>query len=154
LNAIVEDIQPETEWHQLIEDGRHKPDLRETGNETDVALEVWARWAKSALSGLGWSPHTLLARVIEFGVVGAASRAGLTIHPLEVDELCELVERGVMRLKEIERKVIVRRYLHWEPREVSARRCHMSQGRFATVLHRARRSIRDFLDGAKLHYTK
>lgn len=130
----------------VVVDRRRKPDLGDMG-EVDVALEAWARWARSALSGMGWPPMTLLARVIAHGVTGAASRSAMA---LEADELCELVERGIMRLKEIERTVLVRHYLHWEPIEVASRHCHMSAGRFRTVLHRARRSVRDFMDGAKI----
>ncbi|MDB6104066.1 MAG: hypothetical protein JWO52_4065 [Gammaproteobacteria bacterium] len=122
--------------------------LEKHSSEADVALEAWARWARSALSGLGWAPRTLLARVIEFGAFGAASRGGMA--SLEADELCELVERAVMRLKDIERKVIVTRYLFWQPIEVSARYCRMSTGRFRTVLSAARRSVGDYLEGSKL----
>ena len=115
--------------------------------EVDAALEAWARWAHSALAGLGWPPWTQIAKVIEYGVEGAAACAG--IHAVEADEFCELVERAVIRLKEIERRVILEHYFHWQPLNVCARRCHMSEGRFRTVLHRARRSVGDYLDGAK-----
>lgn len=122
--------------------------LEKNSSEADVALEAWARWARSALSNLGWAPRTLLARVIEFGAFGAASRGGAAV--LEADELCERVERAVMRLKAIERKVIVTHYLYWQPLEVSARYCGMSKGRFRTLLSSARRSVGDYLDGSKL----
>lgn len=122
--------------------------LDRLSSEADVALEAWARWARTALSGLGWAPRTLLARVIEFGAFGAASRGGAGV--LAADELCEMVERAVMRLKAIERKVIVSHYLHWQPIDVSARYCGMSKGRFRTLLSAARRSVGDYLDGAKL----
>lgn len=119
---------------------------------TDAALEAWARWARTALAGLCWPSWTLLARVIEMGVIGAAHRHGIGRSAFEVDEVCEIVEKAVLRLKEIERKVLVRHYLHWEPVSVSAKALHMSPGRFRTVLHRARRSVRDYLDGAQLRY--
>jgi DNA-directed RNA polymerase specialized sigma24 family protein len=58
-----------------------------------------------------------------------------------MSELVQATERAVLRLKAIERKVVVKHYLYWQPVEVSARYCHMSPGRFRTLLHRARRSI-------------
>lgn len=115
--------------------------------EIDVALEAWARWAKSALSGLGWPPLTLLAKIIAHTATGAAREAGAHI---EADEFCELIDRLVMKLPEIERKVIVRHYLHWEPQQVSARHLSMSYPRFRLVLHRARRSLAYRLEGAAL----
>lgn len=135
------------------QDGRHVSRLGGELREVDVALEAWARWARSALAGLGWPPWTLAARVIEFGVLGAAVQYG-SARALEVDELCELVESAVMRLKEIERKVVVYHYFNWQPVEASARYCHMMPGRFRVILHRARKSVADYLDGAKLRYNK
>lgn len=133
-------------------DARTIPKLKNTKSaEVDVALEAWARWAKHSLETLGWPPSTLIARVIEFGVLGAALQGGKT---LEADSICEMVERAVMRLDPDEREVIVRRYLFWEPRETSAKQCGMTVGAFATVLHRARRTVWGFLEGIKLHYTK
>lgn len=146
--AAAVDIMRERLMSENGEDGRHHPKLADGFAEADAALEAWARWARSALSGMGWPAMTLIARVIRWGATGAASGGGAT-HPLEVDELCELVEKAVMRLKEIERTVVVTHYLQWTPIETGARRCHMSSGRFRTLLHRARRSVADYLDGAR-----
>jgi hypothetical protein len=120
--------------------------------ETDAALETWASWAKSALAGLGWPQMTLLARIIEFGVMGAGQHYGgaTPIVFIEYDELCATVESAVMRLKLVERNVVVKHYLYWQPIEVSARHLEMSPGRFRTILHRSRRSIKDYLDGRKI----
>jgi DNA-directed RNA polymerase specialized sigma24 family protein len=124
--------------------------------ETDAALEAWARWARTGLAGLGWPARTLLARIIECGVRGAAQAGCLTV---EIDEAMEMVERAVLRLSDLERQTICRHYLYWQPPEVSARYCGMSPNYFGVVLHRARRSIRDYLEGVKaaratqrLHY--
>lgn len=130
-------------------DGRNHPKLEGVGADADVALEVWARWAKRILGELGWPAWTLIARVIEFGVNGAAARNG-TAGQIEADGLCEMVERIVMRLKEIDRRVIVMQYMRWQPVEVSARQCSMTPGRFRTVLHRARRDVGLCLEGAKI----
>lgn len=61
----------------------------------------------------------------------------------------ELVERSVLRLSETEKRVVCQHYLHWQPPEVNAQHCHMSYGHFRVVLNRARRRIRDYLDGAR-----
>jgi DNA-directed RNA polymerase specialized sigma24 family protein len=91
----------------------------------------------------------LVARIIEFGVYGAAARNGLSAQ-MEADQLCEMVERIVVRLKELDRRVIVLQYMHWHPIEVSARMCSMTSGRFRTVLCRARREVGHYLEGAKI----
>jgi DNA-directed RNA polymerase specialized sigma24 family protein len=114
--------------------------------ETDAALEAWARWGRSVLAGIGWPAWTLLARIIEQGFTGAA-QSGNRI--LEVDEFMELVEAAVLRLSPAERRVLVKHYCFWQSPEVSAEYLGMSCGNFRIVLHRARRSVRDFLEGAK-----
>lgn len=121
--------------------------------DADSALEHWAAWAKSALSSMGWPPRTLLARVIEYGVLGAAQRGSGTLlvvgGMVEYDELCAWVEAAVMRLTLTERNVIVRAYMHYETPETSARELSMSPSNFRQILYRARRSVRDYLDGRK-----
>lgn len=121
--------------------------------DADSALEHWAAWAKSALSSMGWPPRTMLARVIEYGVLGAAQRGSGTLlvvgGRIEYDELCAWVEAAVMRLTLTERNVIVRAYMHYESPETSARELEMSASNFRQVLYRARRSVRDYLDGRK-----
>lgn len=114
--------------------------------EVDAALEAWARWGRGTVNG--WPMRTLLARVIEQGFTGAAQQGA----PVEMSEAVQLVEKAVLRLREIERKVIVKHYVNWQAVEVSARSLGMSPGRFRTVLHRARRSVRDYMDGAGLRY--
>lgn len=111
----------------------------------DAALEAWARWARSALSGIGWPHHTLLARIIEAGVRGAAQRGGCAI---EHDTLCEAVERAILRLPEREKRVLVRWYMHWEPLSVSAESMGITDNQFRVILHRARRSVADYIEGA------
>lgn len=131
--------------------GRYAPGF----GETDAALEAWARWGHSVLAGIGWPARTLLARIIEQGIRGAAQEG---CRLVEADEAMELVERAVLRLTPIERATICRHYFYWQPPEVSARYCGMSANHFGVVLHRARRSVRDYLEGARsirqreLHY--
>lgn len=122
-------------------------------SDADAALEHWAAWAKSALSGVGWPPRTLLARIIECGVLGAAQRSSGSLlvvgSMIEYDELCAWVEAAVMRLTLAERNVVVRAYMHYESPEASARELGMTAANFRQVLYRARRSVRDYLDGRK-----
>lgn len=110
----------------------------------DIALEAWARWAHGGATQLGWPPVTILGRLAAEGFTGAAHAAHLPEMPAHV----LATEQAVLRLKAIERTVVVCRYTRWEPIEASARRCHMSAGRFRTLLHRARRDVAAFLDGA------
>lgn len=121
--------------------------------DVHAALEQWASWVKSALAGIGWPEKTLLARVIEYGALGAAQQYHgslvLVGTMVEYDEMCAWVEAAIMRLPMEERNVIVRVYLHWEPAERSARQLGISANCLYTRLHRARRSVKDYLDGRK-----
>jgi hypothetical protein len=105
----------------------------------DALLMEWARWGKGALAELGYPRETLDSRVARFGFTGAA-QAGA---PMEWPEHIGWVERAVLRIQQIERTVIVEEYLNQnEPREVHARRRHMSETRYGKVLERARKSVR------------
>jgi DNA-directed RNA polymerase specialized sigma24 family protein len=108
----------------------------------DAALETWARWVHEGLSG--WPTVTILARVAEQGFTGAAQRGPTP----EMPETILATERAVLALKAIERQVVVKHYVHWQPVEVSARYCHMSANRFRVLLHRARHHIRASLEQA------
>lgn len=145
--------EPEAVSHKLLtKEAMHEQPEPEMA-DADSALEHWAAWAKSALSSMGWPPRTLLARVIEYGVLGAAQRGSGTLlvvgGMVEYDELCAWVEAAVMRLTLTERNVIVRAYMHYETPETSARELSMTASNFRQILYRARRSVRDYLDGRK-----
>lgn len=122
-------------------------------SDAHAALEHWVAWAKSALSGMGWPEKTLLARVIEYGVLGAAQKGSGTLlvvgSMVPYDELCAWVEAAVMRLTLMERNVIARAYFHYETPEISARHLEITAANFSQILYRARRSVRDYLDGRK-----
>lgn len=115
-------------------------------DEVDVAMEAWVRWARNVFPG--WPNVSLLGRIIKYGVRGAAQLSGIQIE--EVDELCELVDRALMRLTERERECIIEHYRRWETYEVSAKRIGISQESFRNAIHRARRRISDFLEGHRL----
>ncbi len=106
----------------------------------NAALESWATWVKEGLPA--WPPVTILGRVAEQGFTGASQRGPMPEMP---DEILA-VERAVLRLRAIERKVVIKHYVHWQPVEVSARYCGMSPNQFRVLLHRARRTLSHLLD--------
>ena len=120
---------------------------REAMQEVDAALEAWARWGRSLLQSMGWPGRTLLARIMEEGFQGAAQKGSRSVEV--IDEAMEIVERAVLRLPDKERLVVIKHYTYSQPVEVSARYCHMHPTTFRSYLHRARRSIRDYLDGVR-----
>jgi DNA-directed RNA polymerase specialized sigma subunit len=121
-------------------------------DDVDVALEAWARWAKQAFSGLGWSPTNIIARIIEYGLLGAIRSATGGAKIVEVDSVCEIVDQAIGRLPEGERRVVVVFYTKWWPREVSAQKCGVTETNFRQLLHRGRRSVKDYLAGRFLRY--
>jgi hypothetical protein len=108
----------------------------------DSLIEQWARWGKNGIPG-AWAPITVLGKVIEQGFTGAAQPGPVP----EMGEGIAAVEKAVLSLRPIERKVVVTHYTHWQPKEISARYCRMSQGQFDRLLYRSRRRIADFVSG-------
>jgi predicted DNA-binding protein (UPF0251 family) len=129
--------------------------LPKTGAGVDVnaALERWARWVHDSLAGVGWPDKTLLARVIEYGALGAAQGhyGSLIIvgTVVEYDEVCAWVEVALMRLPNEEREVVTHAYLRRGSAEVHAKELGITRGTFDSRLSRARRSVKDYLDGRK-----
>jgi DNA-directed RNA polymerase specialized sigma subunit len=119
-------------------------------DDVDVALEAWARWAKCGLAGLGWSATSLLAKMIEYGVRGAAQSGGSPL--VESDGLYDVVEDSIKRLPLKERKVVIVFYTKWYPREVAASRCGVTEDNFRRLLSNARRSIKDYLSGRMVRH--
>lgn len=133
---------------------KHLPDVTvNAGIDVHASLEHWARWVRGSLLGSGWPEKTILARVIEYGALGAAQshHGSLLIvgSAVEYDELCAWVEAAVMRLPAEERGALTRAYLSWESAEVSAKDLGISRGTFDSRLSRARRSVRDYLEGRR-----
>lgn len=127
-----------------------KEELNGGGIDVNSALERWARWVIGSLSG-AWPPKTLLARVIEYGALGAAQTyyGSLVLigRGIEHDELCACVEAALMRLAREERDVVMQSYLSWDTPEVIARELGISRGTYDSRLSRGRRSVKDYLDG-------
>lgn len=122
------------------------PPTRDESNDAHIALEAWGRWARSALSGLGWSATSVLSRVIELGIRGASQSGPRSV---EIDETCEIVDRAIMRLDGTQREVVMRTYLQNEAAQVTAKKCGLTYGYYRSILHDARRRIADYLSGAK-----
>lgn len=114
--------------------------------DAEAALETWARWSKRTLSGLGYPAINIIARIVKYGLLGAAQQVGIKIT--ESDEVAEIVERAVMRLQETEREVVYRHYLLPDPDYISADLMGIDKRRFSEYLSDAKRSIADYLSGA------
>ena len=121
--------------------------MRDDSREAHAALEVWARWAKSYLNGLGYSATSIIARCIEFGPMGHSGSFGPI--PQEIDRTCEVVDRAILRLDDTERTVIYRTYLHDEAAQITAQRCGLTYGYYREVLAKARQRVGDYINGAK-----
>lgn len=110
-----------------------------------IRLEQWGkicadRWAP-------WPRSTLLGKVIEFGLSGAA-QAG---RPVEaIPEEVAQTDGAVARLSVIDRRAVTTYYTRSESVEVCARRCGMRVRQFQNVLKRARWRIAYFLQDERL----
>ena len=122
--------------------------MRDDSREAHAALEAWARWAKSYLSGLGHSPINMVARFMEYGPMRAG---GFGPIPVEIDQTCEIVDRAISRLDDTEQEVIYRTYLCNDAADVTARKCRLTYGYYREVLKDARRRVGDYINGAKFN---
>ncbi len=122
--------------------------MRDESKEAHAALEAWARWALSVFSGLGYARVNAIARLIEFGAMGASGSFGPS--PVEIDRTCEIVDRAITRLDPVQRTVIYRTYLHNDAAQVTAQKCGLTYGYYREVLKDARRRVGDYIEGAKI----
>jgi hypothetical protein len=120
--------------------------MRDESKEAHAALEMWARWASSYLSGLGYAKVNMVARFMEYGPMRSA---GFGPAPVEIDSTCEVVDRAITRLDETEREVIYRTYLHSDAAQITARKCGLTYGYYREVLFKARQRVGDYINGAK-----
>jgi hypothetical protein len=120
--------------------------MRDESKEAHAALEMWARWASSYLSGLGFAKVNMVARFMEYGPMRSG---GFGPAPVEIDRTCEVVDRAITRLDETEREVIYRTYLHDDAAQVTARKCGLTYGYYREVLFKARQRVGDYINGAK-----
>lgn len=111
----------------------------------DYALERWARKAAGDLTALGWPPVTLLGRIIEFGISGAA-QPGAKV--LEIDELFQATDMAISRLSEQEKLVVCTHYAGtWKTEKVSAYKIGLSHDTFRKALQFARSKVQSYLEG-------
>lgn len=123
-----------------------KGNMRDESREAHAALEMWARWAKSYLSSLGYSSVNMVARFIEYGPLRSGNFGPA---PVETDSICETVDRSISRLDPTEREVIYRTYLENDAAQVTARKCGLTYGYYREVLAKARQRVGDYLIGAQ-----
>src|SRR3972149_6001694 len=75
------------------------PAQAESGIGVHAALERWGRWGRGSRTGAGWPDKTLLARVIEYGALGAAQghygSLVLVGKYIEYDEICSWAEAAI-----------------------------------------------------------
>jgi hypothetical protein len=121
--------------------------MRDDSKETHAALEAWARWAHSVFKGLGFPAVSIIAKLIELGVRGAAESFGPI--PLEIDRTCEIVDEAIQILDPTQKEVIYRTYLVNDAAIVTAAKCDLTYGYYREVLSTARRRVGDYISGRK-----
>lgn len=110
-----------------------------------LRLEAWGEWSKNNPELREYPEISLMGKIEDYGPDGAVASGS---HPsVSMPEPVEITERAVMRLGEIDRKVIKAYYLGWAPVELLARRCHMRVKEFENVLKRARWRVSGYVAG-------
>lgn len=120
-----------------IRDGRYRSRMAPETVPVDELLATWGKWARNGLAHLG------LPRQAAFVVISGRSTA-----PTDMPDYLLEVERAVLTLPDIRRRVLIEHYTYWQPVEVSARNCHMSCARFRKLLEQARKIIARTLDAS------
>ena len=105
-------------------------------------LEQWGRWTKTSQQR-AWPTVTLLGRIIDQGVSGAAQGGK---EPLLMPAHIEAVEIAILRLPARDREVVTAYYTLWEPPEVVARKVRMSRRQLKDALHRSRLRVGCYID--------
>ena len=106
----------------------------------DWALESWAVWGRGGID-TDWPAVTLMGKIADQTPRGAFSHGSVA----GMGDTVWIVEQAVLRLKPVERKVVVKHYIYWQPVEVSAKYCRMSPNRFRSVLNRAKNLIGEWI---------
>lgn len=127
--------------HETCRDGRHRSRMHTENKPIDALLEAWGKWSRQGLAHLGFPRHAVIARV-----------CGRSTAPTDMPDYLLEVERAVLTLPDIRRRVIVAHYTYWQPVEVSARHCHMSTHRFRKLLRQGRDAVARWLDSAHTLY--
>jgi DNA-directed RNA polymerase specialized sigma24 family protein len=112
----------------------------------DGRLDAWSSWVKGRRGA--WPVRTLLGRIIEQGVSGAAQETGGAFMP---DSILE-TDRAVAHLDRLERRVICEYYLTYASSEIKAARCGISRATFWRRLQRGQMSIFRYLKSETVLY--
>jgi len=102
--------------------------------EVDWRLEEWARWRGKVGQEMGWPAETLLARIVEYGPLGAGS-AGKP--PIEMPAPVAEIDKILAKMPETLRLVIICYYTTWQPFPLKARDCRMSTSKYRNRLEAA-----------------
>ncbi len=107
----------------------------------DCALDEWAKWAVERLNG--WPIRTLLARLMEEGITGAAhlSHAPMVLMPEHV----AATDRGVTVLDIYEREAIIVYYLTYQDSALKAKQCGCSRATFFRRVERGQKNVARYL---------
>lgn len=114
-----------------VRDGRYRSRMDADTKLVDALLARWGKWCRAGLSHLGLPRQAVIAQV-----------TGRSTAPTDMPDDILAVERAVLTLKAIQRRVLAEHYCYWQPAEVSARWCHMSPERFRKLLHEGRKEVR------------
>lgn len=106
----------------------------------DARLDAWASWVRGNESA--WARRTLLGRIIDEGVSGAAQEASLVNMPESVGE----TDRAVARIARELRQVIKVYYLTHASSEIKAARCKVSRATFWRRVERGQVAVYYQLD--------
>lgn len=112
---------------ETARDHRYRSRMSASMRAVDEQLDAWGRWNRKGLTHLGYPAIAVLMRL------GSRSTA-----PPDMPDSLLHVERAILELAPLKRRVIVCHYTYWQPIEVSARYCSMTAHAFRKLLERAR----------------
>lgn len=107
----------------------------------DQRLDAWASWVRG--NQTAWPPRTILARIIEEGISGAAQ--GIC-YVQSMPEIVGQTDRAVARIARELRKVLKVYYLVHASSEIKAARCRVSRATFWRQVERGQIAVFDELD--------
>lgn len=103
-------------------------------------LDAWASWVRQRIGA--WPSQTLLGRIIEQGVSGAAQCGAVESFPEHIAR----TDRAVARLDAQLQRVIKVHYLTYAPCDTKAARCGVSVATFYRQVRRAQRAVAEHLN--------
>ena len=107
----------------------------------DQRLDAWASWVRG--NQTAWPPRTILARIIEEGLSGAAHGGSGVIS---MPEVVGQTDRAVARIDRDLSKVLKVYYLVHASSELKAARCRISRATFWRRVERGQIAVYDELD--------